>query len=61
MLAILEKLDIISPVSGFHGEKASAGTVSAGYQNFLISIEMFFAALALRYAFPYQVSLLLYN
>lgn len=39
------------------GERASAGTVSAGYQNFLICIEMFFASLALRYAFPYQVSL----
>lgn len=37
------------------GERASAGTVSAGYQNFLICIEMFFASLALRYAFPYQV------
>lgn len=37
------------------GERASAGTVSAGYQNFLICIEMFFASLALRYAFPYKV------
>ncbi|XP_013793135.2 transmembrane protein 184B-like [Limulus polyphemus] len=34
---------------------ASVGTVSAGYQNFLVCIEMFFASLALRYAFPYHV------
>ncbi|CAL1263446.1 unnamed protein product [Larinioides sclopetarius] len=33
----------------------SAGTVSAGYQNFLICIEMFFASLALRCAFPHTV------
>lgn len=46
---------IIFSVSSYDGERASAGTVSAGYQNFLISVEMFFAALALRYAFPYQV------
>ena len=26
--------------------------MSAGYQNFLICIEMFFASIALRYAFP---------
>ena len=32
-----------------------SGTVSAGYQNFLICIEMFFAAIALRYAFPVSV------
>ena len=31
------------------------GAVSAGYQNFLICIEMFFAAIALRYAFPISV------
>ena len=29
--------------------------MSAGYQNFLICIEMFFAAIALRYAFPVSV------
>jgi leucyl aminopeptidase len=55
ILAILERADLISAVSSFDGEKASAGTVSAGYQNFLICIEMFFASLALRYAFPYQI------
>ena len=32
-----------------------SGTVSAGYQNFLICIEMLFAAIALRYAFPVSV------
>ena len=29
--------------------------MSAGYQNFLICIEMLFAAIALRYAFPVSV------
>ncbi|XP_017878970.1 transmembrane protein 184B isoform X2 [Ceratina calcarata] len=53
LLAILEKANVISPIS--LGPSASAGTVSAGYQNFLICIEMLFAAIALRYAFPYQV------
>ena len=33
-----------------------SGTVAAGYQNFLICIEMFFAAIALKYAFPIAVS-----
>lgn len=37
------------------GNTTNAGTVSAGYQNFFICIEMLFAAIALRYAFPYQV------
>lgn len=56
VLAILEKAGVISPIYSNKGiSMASAGTVSAGYQNFLICIEMFFAALALRYAFPYQV------
>lgn len=53
LLAILEKANVISPIS--LGPSSSAGTVSAGYQNFLICIEMLFAAIALRYAFPYQV------
>ncbi|KAH9516755.1 transmembrane endosomal protein [Dermatophagoides farinae] len=55
ILAILEQADIISPVFTWEGQKASAGTVSAGYQNFLICIEMFFASLALRYAFPHGI------
>lgn len=54
ILAIFEKLHIISQVDSEQGTVASSGTVSAGYQNFLICIEMFFAALALRYAFPHQ-------
>ncbi|KAL2743652.1 transmembrane protein 184B isoform X1 [Vespula maculifrons] len=55
LLAILEKANVISPVIDSLGQSTSAGTVSAGYQNFLICIEMLFAAIALRYAFPYQV------
>ena len=51
----MEKLNLL-PEFYSEGVKASAGTVSAGYQNFLICIEMFFAAIALKYAFPYQVS-----
>merc|ERR1719251_255049 len=34
-----------------------AGTISAGYQNFLVCIEMLLAAIALRYAFPISVYL----
>ncbi|XP_018320885.1 transmembrane protein 184B [Agrilus planipennis] len=55
-LAILEKAEVISPIiDSSNGMKTSTGTVSAGYQNFLICIEMFFAAVALRYAFPHRV------
>ncbi|XP_030386158.1 transmembrane protein 184B isoform X2 [Scaptodrosophila lebanonensis] len=55
-LAILEKAKVISPIVDSAGTVTSAaGTVSAGYQNFFICIEMLFAAIALRYAFPYQV------
>ncbi|ENN79781.1 hypothetical protein YQE_03837, partial [Dendroctonus ponderosae] len=54
-LAILEKADVISPIIDSSGTRTSAGTVSAGYQNFLICIEMFCAAVALRYAFPHRV------
>lgn len=56
ILAVLEKAGIIWPLFSNEGEATtSAGTVSAGYQNFLICIEMFFASLALRYAFPYHI------
>ncbi|XP_055933008.1 transmembrane protein 184B-like [Argiope bruennichi] len=58
VLAILEKAGVIVPIFATRASihhTASAGTVSAGIQNFLICIEMFFAALALRYAFPYHV------
>lgn len=54
-LAVLEKAEIISPIIDSNGTRTSAGTVSAGYQNFLICIEMFCAAVALRYAFPHRV------
>lgn len=57
-LAILEKAQVISPIINNNQETTSAGTVSAGYQNFLICVEMLFAAIALRYAFPYQVNTL---
>ena len=33
-----------------------SGTVVAGYQNFLICLEMFFASITLKYAFPISVS-----
>lgn len=56
-MAILEKAAIISPIVDSDGSTTSAGTVSAGYQNFCICLEMLFAAVALRYAFPYQVCL----
>merc|ERR1712001_655326 len=57
MLAILEHLGYILPVidEKGKGETLTAGTVAAGYQNFLICIEMFFAAVALKYAFPISV------
>lgn len=58
-LAALEKVGAISPIVNISDgvtSTTSAGTVSAGYQNFLICVEMLFAAIALRYAFPYQVS-----
>ena len=84
LLAGLEKLEIISPIRDQNGKPSTnAGTVSAGYQNFLVMIvvtlefnffsfqffilieivyfaeqvcvEMGFAAVALRYAFPYTV------
>lgn len=56
LLAVLEWAGVIHPIVAGSGiATASAGTVSAGYQNFLICVEMFFAAIMLRYAFPYQV------
>lgn len=51
-LAILEKAEVISPIHDELGVPTTAGTVSAGYQNFLICLEMLAAAIALRYAFP---------
>lgn len=51
MLVILEKINVLKP----YNEDAVPGAVAAGYQNFFICIEMFFAAIALRYAFPYEI------
>jgi len=57
LLAILEKTQIIS--SAFADdqgkERLGTGTVAAGYQNFFICIEMFFGAIALRFAFPSNI------
>jgi len=53
LLAVLEKAGVISPLYSDEGWAiTSTGTVAAGYQNFIICIEMFFAAVALRFAFP---------
>ncbi|PAA51001.1 hypothetical protein BOX15_Mlig009666g3, partial [Macrostomum lignano] len=53
-LAILEKSGAISPVySAASGAVTTGtGTVAAGYQNFIICLEMLVAAVALRFAFP---------
>lgn len=51
LLAILEKINVLKP----YNEDAVPGAVAAGYQNFFICIEMLFAAIALRYAFPYEI------
>lgn len=55
LLAVLEKAEVISPIIAGDGGHTTAGTVSAGYQNFLICLEMLVAAVALRYAFPYHI------
>ncbi len=56
LLAILERIGVIEAFDG-GVSNLSAGTVAAGWQNFFICIEMFFAAIGLRIAFPYQVYL----
>lgn len=50
LFAILQKLGYLKPLP-----EVSAGATAAGYQSFFISIEMFFAAIAFRYAFPYEI------
>ncbi|XP_062263298.1 transmembrane protein 184A [Platichthys flesus] len=55
VLAILERCDVIPNALYIDGEEVGAGTVAAGWQNFIICIEMFFAAIALRYAFTCTV------
>ncbi|XP_069763589.1 transmembrane protein 184B isoform X2 [Narcine bancroftii] len=54
LLAILEKCGAI-PKIAVADVYVGEGTVAAGYQNFIICIEMFFAAIALRYAFTSKV------
>ncbi|KAJ3601578.1 hypothetical protein NHX12_032546 [Muraenolepis orangiensis] len=54
LLAILEKCGTIPQISSAK-VSVGEGTVAAGYQNFIICIEMFFASLALRHAFTYKV------
>ncbi|XP_072524196.1 transmembrane protein 184ba isoform X2 [Salminus brasiliensis] len=54
LLAILEKCGAIPQINSAE-VSVGEGTVAAGYQNFIICIEMFFAALALRHAFTYTV------
>uniref|UniRef100_A0A915BDU0 Transmembrane protein 184B n=2 Tax=Parascaris univalens TaxID=6257 RepID=A0A915BDU0_PARUN len=52
LLAILGSTSAIDPVYDENGrEVMSRGTVAAAWQNFFICIEMFFAAIALRFAF----------
>merc|ERR1711894_267304 len=49
-------MKFIEPIVSDDGsEVTKSGTVAAGYQNFLICIEMFFASIALKYAFPISV------
>jgi len=53
ILAVLEKMEFISSIKWEHGAaETKSSSVSAGYQNFIICIEMLAAAIALRYAFP---------
>uniref|UniRef100_A0A3B3C9G8 Transmembrane protein 184a n=1 Tax=Oryzias melastigma TaxID=30732 RepID=A0A3B3C9G8_ORYME len=55
VLAILERCSVIPNALFIDGHEVGAGTVAAGWQNFIICIEMFFAAIALRYAFTCTV------
>ncbi len=55
LLAILERCGVIPKALVIDGHEVGAGTVAAGWQNFIICIEMFFASIALRYAFTSSV------
>lgn len=55
VLAILERCGVIPNALFIDGQEVGAGTVAAGWQNFITCIEMFFAAVALRYAFTCTV------
>ena len=62
LLALFEKVGIIEAYEGetyegYNKANLSAGTVAAGWQNFLICIEMFIASIALRFAFPHSAYL----
>ncbi|XP_061666846.1 transmembrane protein 184ba [Syngnathoides biaculeatus] len=54
LLAVMEKCGAIPQIQSVD-VSVGEGTVAAGYQNFIICIEMFFAALVLRLAFTYTV------
>ncbi|KAI3378487.1 hypothetical protein SNEBB_000394 [Seison nebaliae] len=52
LLAVLEKVKIIQALQGNGEIRLSAGAIAAGWQNFFICFEMFFAAMCLQLAFP---------
>lgn len=52
LLAVLEKAGAIPPAERDDGTLIPSGIVSAGYQNFILCIEMLLASVALRFAFP---------
>lgn len=54
LLAILEKCGAIPKIQSAN-VSVGEGTVAAGYQDFIICVEMFFAAIALRHAFTHKV------
>ncbi|CAI4233198.1 unnamed protein product [Auanema sp. JU1783] len=52
LLAVLGAMDIIDPIKDSAGNTVvNTGTVAAAWQNFFICIEMFFASIALKFAF----------
>ncbi|VDM63970.1 unnamed protein product [Angiostrongylus costaricensis] len=56
LIAILGATSAIDPVVDSSGNVViGKGTLAAGYQNFLICVEMFFAAIALKFAFAVSV------
>lgn len=55
LLALLSASGAISAVRISKETTISTGMIAAGYQNFLVCIEMFLAAVTLRYAFSVSV------
>ena len=57
LLSVLQATGAITAVSvgGAAGQTIGKLTIAAAIQNFIICIEMFFAAIAFRYAFPYKI------